>query len=100
MGSRRGAARLHPFWSHRRIAFTSVPMADSVLTSADQSEVQAMIQKFPYTCVVRKEITVQFKKPWETWVSMLLALCPTRQSPSVLTNPLKMEIRSKHNSSE
>ena len=37
-------------------------MADSVLTSADQSEVQAMIQKFPYTCVVRKEITVQFKK--------------------------------------
>jgi len=44
MGSRRGAARLHPFWSHRWIAFSCAPVADSVLTSGGQSEVQAMIQ--------------------------------------------------------
>ena len=48
MGSRRGAARLHPFWSHRGIAFSCAPPADSVLASGDQSEVQAMIQQFPY----------------------------------------------------
>jgi len=30
------------------IAFTCVPVADSVLTSGGQSEVQAVIQQFPY----------------------------------------------------
>ena len=30
------------------IAFTSAPAADSVLASGGQSEVQAMIQQFPY----------------------------------------------------
>ena len=34
--SRKGGARLHPFWSHRGIAFTFAPTADSVLTSGDQ----------------------------------------------------------------
>ena len=47
-GSRRGGARLHPFQSHRWIAFTCAPTADSVLASGDQSEVQAVIQQFPY----------------------------------------------------
>ena len=32
MGSRRGAARLHPFWSHSCIAFTCAPRADWVLS--------------------------------------------------------------------
>jgi len=31
------------------IAFASAPAADSTLTSGGQSEVQAMIQQFPYT---------------------------------------------------
>jgi len=31
------------------IAFTCAPAADSTLTSGGQSEVQAMIQQFPYT---------------------------------------------------
>ena len=31
------------------IAFTCAPAADSVLTSGGQSEVQAVIQQFPYT---------------------------------------------------
>jgi len=31
------------------IAFTCAPAADSVLASGGQSEVQAMIQQFPYT---------------------------------------------------
>ena len=31
------------------IAFTCSPMADSVLASGGQSEVQAMIQQFPYS---------------------------------------------------
>ena len=48
MGSRRGAARLHSFQSHSWITFTCVPMADSVLASSSQSEVQAVIQQFPY----------------------------------------------------
>ena len=48
MGSRRGAARLHPFRSHSWIAFTCAPMADSVLASGDQSVVQAVTQQFPY----------------------------------------------------
>jgi len=54
MRSRRGAARLHPFWSNRSIAFTCAPVADSVLASGDQSEVQATIQQFPY----RKQRTI------------------------------------------
>lgn len=47
-GSRRGGARLHPFLSHRSIAFTCAPVADSVFASGAQSEVRAMIQQFPY----------------------------------------------------
>jgi len=48
MGPKRGAARLHPFWLHSRIAFTCAPAADSKLASGGQSEVQAMTQQFPY----------------------------------------------------
>lgn len=48
MGSRRGAARLYPFQSHRWTAFTCDPVTDSVLTSGDQSEVQAVIPQFSY----------------------------------------------------
>jgi len=48
MGSRRGAARLHLFRSHRWIAFTCALVADSVLPSGCQSEVQ----QFPYTPLV------------------------------------------------
>jgi len=44
----RGAARLHPFGHSGEIAFTCAPAADSALTSGGQSEVQAMIQQFPY----------------------------------------------------
>ena len=52
MGSRRGGARLHPFQSHRWIAFTCAPAADSVLASGDQSEVQAETQQFPYNVLL------------------------------------------------
>ena len=52
MGSRRGGARLYPFWSHRWIAFTCAPTAGSVLASADQSAVQTMIQQYPYSCII------------------------------------------------
>ena len=55
-GSRRGGARLHPFLQHRWIAFTCAPMADSLLTSGDQSEVQAMTQQFPYNLVKSKQV--------------------------------------------
>ena len=34
--------------SSGEIAFTCAPAADSALTSGGQSEVQAMIQQFPY----------------------------------------------------
>ena len=37
-----------PLW----IAFTCVPAADSVLALVDQSEVQAVIQQFPYNVQV------------------------------------------------
>jgi len=37
------------FFSHSgEIAFTCAPVADSILTSGGQSEVQAVIQQFPY----------------------------------------------------
>ena len=49
MGSRRGGARLHSGHSGE-IVFTCAPAADSVLASGGQSEVQAMIQLFPYKC--------------------------------------------------
>ena len=52
-GSRRGGGRLHSFRSHRWIAITCAPMADSVLASAAQWEVQAVIQQFPYRCADR-----------------------------------------------
>jgi len=42
MGSKRGAARLHPFW------FTCVPRADPVLFLGAQSVVQALTQQYPY----------------------------------------------------
>jgi len=48
MGSRRGGARL-PSGHSGEIAFTCAPAADSVLASGGQSEVQAVIQQFPYT---------------------------------------------------
>jgi len=44
MGSRRGGAWLH-FGHSAEIAFTCAPAADS----GGQSEVQAVIQQFPYT---------------------------------------------------
>lgn len=57
MESRRGGARLHPFRSHRWIAFTCASAADSVLASGGQSEVQAVIQQFPYS---PRDILAQF----------------------------------------
>ena len=68
MGSRRGAARLHPFWSHSWIAFTCAPMADSVLASGGQSEVQAVIQQFPYNIFT-------FVNSWRIvlWICLQLA---------------------------
>ena len=47
----RGAATLHPFRSHSRIAFTCAPRADSVLSPGAQSVAQAMTQQLPYTKV-------------------------------------------------
>ena len=47
LGSRRGGARLHSGHSGE-IVFTCAPAADSVLASGGQSEVQAVIQQFPY----------------------------------------------------
>jgi len=44
----RGAARLHPSWSHSWIAFTCAPRAERVLSPAAQSVVQAGTQQFPY----------------------------------------------------
>jgi len=34
----------------REIVFTCAPVADSALASGGQSEVQAVIQQFPYMC--------------------------------------------------
>ena len=49
MRSKRGAARLHPFWSHSWIASTCAPRADRVLSPGAQSVVQAMTQQLPYS---------------------------------------------------
>jgi len=49
MGSKRGAARLHPFWAQGGIAFTCAPRADWVLSPRAQSVVQAVTQQLPYT---------------------------------------------------
>ena len=47
MGSRSQAPPRH---SHSgELAFTCAPVGDSVLASGGQSEVQAVIQQFPYT---------------------------------------------------
>ena len=47
MGSRSQAPPRH---SHSgELAFTCAPEGDSVLASGGQSEVQAVIQQFPYT---------------------------------------------------
>jgi len=44
------------------IAFTCAPAADSVLASGGQSEVQAVIQQFPYNNIqMRKEIMFHWK---------------------------------------
>ena len=40
--------------SSGEISFTCAPVADSVLTSGGQSEVQAVIQQFPYTKVMEE----------------------------------------------
>ena len=48
MGSRRGAAWLLASGHSGEIAITCAPVADSALTSGGQSEVQAVIQQFPY----------------------------------------------------
>ena len=48
MRSKRGAARLHPVWLHRRIAFTCAPRADWFFSPAAQSVVQAGTQQFLY----------------------------------------------------
>ena len=48
MGSRRGAARLLASGHSGEIEFTCAPVADSALASDGQSEVQAVIQQFPY----------------------------------------------------
>jgi len=60
VGSRRGAARLQPFWPCRWVAFTCAPMADSVLASGDQSEVQAVTQQLPYAFGLRICHPVEF----------------------------------------
>ena len=65
LGSQKGSKRsdlqleILPLWKSAlkwglgdhsgEIAFTCAPAADSELTSGSQSEVQAMIQQFPYT---------------------------------------------------
>ena len=56
MGSRRGGAWLHPFnFTHSgEMAFTCAPAADSGLTSGGQSEVQAVIQLFPYRAITKE----------------------------------------------
>jgi len=40
---------INPSGHSGEIAFTCAPAADSALTSGGQSEVQAVIQQFPYT---------------------------------------------------
>jgi len=49
MRSKRGAARLHPFWSHSGIAFTCAPRADRVLAPGAQSVAQAGTQQLAHT---------------------------------------------------
>ena len=51
MRSRRGAAWLHPFWSHSWIAFTCAPSADSVLTSGGQSRGSGHDSTVPIHCL-------------------------------------------------
>ena len=51
MRSRRGGARLPPSSHSGEIASTCAPAADSALASGGQSEVQAMIQQFPYSLI-------------------------------------------------
>jgi len=45
-----------PSGHSREIAFTCAPAADSALASGGQSEVQAMIQLFPYNSKENREI--------------------------------------------
>ena len=50
MGTKRGAARLHPFLSRTWIAFTCAPRALLVLSPGAQSVAQAGTQQLPYRC--------------------------------------------------
>jgi len=63
MGSRRGGARLHLFWSHRWIAFTCAPAADLVLASVGQPEVQAD-STVPIHCIICLTNKFFFWKWW------------------------------------
>ena len=57
MGSRRGEEPgSTPSGHSGEIAFTCAPAADSVLASAGQSEVQAVIQQFAYTNIGKLEL--------------------------------------------
>jgi len=51
------------------IAFTCAPAADSALTSGGKSEVQAMIQQFPYTNFFRFRLTI-----WKKMLKYLIDL--------------------------
>ena len=51
MGSRRGEPGSTPSGHSGEIAFTCAPAADAVLASDGQSEVQAVVQQFPYSAL-------------------------------------------------
>ena len=53
MGSKSGAAGLHPFQSHGWIAFTCAPSADRVLSPGAPSVIQAMTQQLPYSAQIK-----------------------------------------------
>ena len=69
MGSKRGAAGLHPFPSHSWIDFTCAPRADPVLPPGAQSVVQAVTQQLPYTHLYRgvQHIIQSNKAKWQKW---------------------------------
>jgi len=56
MRSKRGAARLNPFWSHGCTAFTCALRADLVLSPGAQSVVQAVTQQFLYRLLKEDKI--------------------------------------------
>ena len=71
MGSKRGAAGLHPFPSHSWIDFTCAPRADPVLPPGAQSVVQAVTQQLP--CNIIHHFLVMFT----LLTSMLWQCCST-----------------------